>query len=576
MLADFLYFCAIALNIDTIHQVNKLVYFLAYLCGILFFACQNREAEEESLLKIEELIPQHPDSASVLIEQINPEELNKSSQAKYHLLKGHIKFRKKHSLYQDTLLSISIDHYLKQEDEDRIAYAYFFRNRAFFDTNKEAGDTERALLDCLEAKKYAQKRKNNKLLGHIYYDIGCIYDCKFHHNEALANYKAAQTSFSLDRDIENTVLTFGKIGSIYNILHKTDSALFYQKQALHYMLAANDSSTLHRNIISALYKNIAFSYGKAGNAELRKSNLLKAYQVLPNKEEMDANIILSQITWAFIELNKPDSAVYYGNKYNTLENETLKETVFRLHHKYKMYKVLQKPEQALKELENCMVVLNKVYDEELSSSILEVQQKYDKEVLQNQYNRILVQRLYLAIIIIAVILLTVLVSWYFINLIKKKKTELLEAKQAILTFDQLLKNQDRKNEKLTTLLIDKLDLTRKVAQMNVVSTSNTKDFIKQYNKVFGKDLLDEISWENIYPVINDLYNGFITKIENNFPDLSLKDVQMCCFVRAGFKTEEAAVLLNYTQSTVRVKKTRLSRKMGFSNNDTFISYIMAL
>ena len=128
-----------------------------------------------------------------------------------------------------------------------------------------------------------------------------------------------------------------------------------------------------------------------------------------------------------------------------------------------------------------------------------------------------------------------------------------------------------KNEQLRNFLMDKLDIARKVAQMNVVSSNNTKEFMIQFQKVFGKNMMD---WENIYPVINDLYDGFVDKIKRIYPDLSNKDLQLCCFVRAGFRSDEQAVLLGYTQNSIRVKRTQLVKKMKFDNAEAFHSYLM--
>ena len=507
----------------------------------------------------------------------DPQLLDGQLKADYYLLLGQAKNTLNASLYGDSTLNEPVRYYsAKGGNDKKLAQSYYLRSKARFDLNKEVGDSEGALLDLLKAREHADTEKDSSLLGYIYYDIGDIYQVKYYFSEALANYRVALSYFGNRDNSFNKVLVYGKMGSIFNINQRPDSALFYQQRALDHMLLTNDSSRFHASILSALYKNIASSHRLLGDVDAQKNGFVKAYELLPEKGGTDANILIHLIAKSYISLNKPDSAYYYAQMYTEIPDETLKESAFRFHHWAIIYEKMGRFDLAIGYLNSYVKAIDKIYGEELSQSIYEAQQKYEKEALENQYNRVLVQRLYLVVVVAVFLLVGVVVSWYFISKIRKKERELLEAEQAIQTFSQLLGKQNQQDERLASFLVDKLDLTRKVAQMNVVATENTTDFIKQYHKIFGKNLMDEISWDNIYPVINDLYGGFVAKVEAQYPNLTDKELQLCCFIRAEFKTEEVAVLLSYTQSTVRVKKSRLARKMGFVDYDTFATYIMSL
>lgn len=551
--------------------MKKRTYILYSLVAFVILLSCSKKDGKDILLKAEGLIQEHPDSALILLKSVeNPDNLKKDQRADYYLLLADAKYKNEISLYGDSTLNEPVEYFSKTNDSKKTTLSYFLRNKAFFDFARGAGNPEQAMYDALEAKKYSQK-SGDYLLGHIYIDIGDVYYTGDYYTDALDNYKKALDYFQ--DDTENLIIVFGKMGSAFNLLKMPDSALIYQIKSADLLIEKKDTSRNALNVLSALYKNIASSYRSLGNSEAQKDMLVKAYYYLPEKEGMDANVILHLITLAYFRLNESDSALFYAEKYIETEDENSREAAFRYNHWYNVNKAMGHYEGALQYLEAFTVITDRIYKEDLSNSVFEVQRKYDKAALENQYNKVLVQRLYLIIIIILVILILVAALWFFKFKIKSKENELLKAEQAIQTFQQLLSNQDNTNERLTDFLVQKLDLTRKVAQMNVVTTDNTKDFIKQYNKVFGKNLLDEMSWNNIYPIINDLYNGFVDKIQNEYSDLSEKDLQLCCFVRAGFRTEEIAVLLNYTQNTVRVKKSRLCRKMGFNDFESFLNHI---
>ena len=587
----------------------------ALLCLFVFFACQNREQTKDGqlILQAGEVIQQQPDSALAWLRSIDhPQELSKSQQADYYLLLARAIVSTDSGLFRDSLtteLSASIDWFLQQEDDEKLAWAYFLRNRTLYDANRETGDSEKAILDCLEAAKYAGKINNQTLLSQVHRDMGDICYARYLFNEALDYYKKSKQYFENEKQPWQEMLLCGKMGSVYNNLKQYDSALVYQRQALDYALAAGDTSTVHaRSVIASLYKNIGFSYRKKGDIQAEKNALLQAYRLSPKVKEAGVNIILYSLSRAYANLQQPDSAFYYAGLFTEEADETPQEKALRAHHWYKLYKETGNYPFAMKNLESFVQLCDTIFKEELSASVLEIQKKYDKEALENEYNQVLVQRLYLVVGIIAVILLGVVAAWVFRNRIRRREIELQEAEQALQTYKgmldahenrmqslterykqqqsllteqaerlqdyhRVLTERDEKSERLRAILAERLDIAHRVAQMNVVSTDNTRAFMKQFHKAFGKNLLD---WESIRPVINGLYDGFVDKMQAAHPETDGKDLQLCCFIRAGFRTEELAVLLDMTQSSVRVKQTRLVKKMGFGSADAFHAYLTSL
>ena len=253
------------------------------------------------------------------------------------------------------------------------------------------------------------------------------------------------------------------------------------------------------------------------------------------------------------------------------------------------------------------------YKTAINNSIPYIQELHEKERVEKAYNQARIYRLRLIIAVVMVILSGVLITWFLMNRVKRKQRELLEAEQTLDTFremlnqqerqlrradsalserdkqllhydqrlleqaeqiqcyDQVVSERDEKREQLRSALMNKLDIARKIARMNVVASGNTSEFTRQFQKVFGQDMMD---WDNIYPLINDLYDHFVDKIRNSYPHLSGKDLQLCCFIRAGFRSDEQAVLLAYTQSSIRVKRVQLVKKMGFSHTEAFLDYLM--
>ena len=145
--------------------------------------------------------------------------------------------------------------------------------------------------------------------------------------------------------------------------------------------------------------------------------------------------------------------------------------------------------------------------------------------------------------------------------------------QELLFLEEMLKSKNNKENKLRELLIEKIDIAKKVALMKSNINTNDNEFIKQYHKFFKRNISDTLEWDNLCPIFNELYNNFALKLKQAFPSLSEKELQHCCLIKANFSSEEIGLFLSYEYNSVRANKVRLRKKMGFENYDDFTEYI---
>jgi DNA-binding CsgD family transcriptional regulator len=160
---------------------------------------------------------------------------------------------------------------------------------------------------------------------------------------------------------------------------------------------------------------------------------------------------------------------------------------------------------------------------------------------------------------------------------RKQKNELLKAKQTVGSLEEMLHIKDFKENKLRELLLEKLDFAKKIAQMSMhPSNSNNYNFIKQFHRVFGYNIDENLNWANLYPIINELYNNIVDKLKVSYPTLTDKELQLCCLVRAEFRQDEIAFILSYEYNSIKTIKMRLRMKMKFDNNDDFNQFLINL
>ena len=116
--------------------MKKNIVFLLILIPIIWISCDGMGHQTIDFRKIENLMPQHPDSALMLLEQIeNKENLSRKDKAHYYLLltEAQDKTFVKHET--DSLITIATDYYEETDDLERKAKAWYYRGRISQDQN---------------------------------------------------------------------------------------------------------------------------------------------------------------------------------------------------------------------------------------------------------------------------------------------------------------------------------------------------------------------------------------------------------------------------------------------------------
>ena len=86
-----------------------------------------------------------------------------------------------------------------------------------------------------------------------------------------------------------------------------------------------------------------------------------------------------------------------------------------------------------------------------------------------------------------------------------------------------------------------------------------------------------IVWEDLYPLIDRLYNGFHSRLKERFGSLLTdKEVQTCCLLCAGFSTKEIGVITHQSASSIYVRKTAIRKKLGAEEGADIVEVVKNL
>ncbi len=175
------------------------------------------------------------------------------------------------------------------------------------------------------------------------------------------------------------------------------------------------------------------------------------------------------------------------------------------------------------------------------------------------------QRIWLIIItIVFVSFLIIVLLWYLLH---RRRNKLLEAEERIDTLEELLRSAnnpatDKKQGLLKRLLLQQLGIIKTFAE---APTTQNQEALRKISNIGNSDTpIDSlVKWDDLYPVIDELYDGFHENLLNRYPGIfTEREIQIICLIRAGFSTKKISVLLQQTSNSIYVSKTAIRKKLG--------------
>ena len=172
--------------------MKKNIVFLLILIPIIWISCDGMGHQTIDFRKVENLMPQYPDSALMLLEQIeNKENLPRKDKAHYYLLLTEAQDRMYTTHTTDSLITIATDYYENTDDLVRKSKAWYYRGRI----NQDLDRPLQAQEYYLKALREEEDIEDHALLGRINNNIGMLYTYQKVYDKALPFQKKSGGKF---------------------------------------------------------------------------------------------------------------------------------------------------------------------------------------------------------------------------------------------------------------------------------------------------------------------------------------------------------------------------------------------
>lgn len=549
----------------------KQIYFI--IITISFWSCHSGQPNKV-LQQADRLMENDPDSAFVLLSSYpHPEKLNQGDFAAYQLMYTKVKDKCYMDLTEDTTSILkSLKYYDKKDDSKQAGWANYYAGRVY----QEAGSLFEAGLYFLKAAQYGVTIPDYLLGTMANYYLGELHDKQYAFDKSLEAYKTSYAIYSKTTGDKYTSALLHSIGSGYGINGDRDSAYYYLDKALE--IARERKDTMEMAAICndiGLYLQEDSQYPKA-----------KCYLQQSLSLENDGDwLITRKITLAgiYANLNDPDSALFLLKEVKSML-ETSEDIDLRVIY----YAAMAETEAANRNYESAylnqkryVACVDSVYQLQRKSSLAEVEQIYNYIKYQEENEKLYAVQ-HRAIVIGCIVLSILFVFFLIIGWIKwKKKQDLSKAEDTVDALRKMEKvnkstcnndagkqvalsgySDEEKDMMVKKALFMQLNITKVLSQLDEKSEKE-QPFIEKFNSLFyGEQHTLEIDWNELYLLVDLLYNDFVGKLKSHYSKILLeKEIQLCCLLKANMDTTEIACVMKQSINTVRTRKTSIRKKL---------------
>ncbi len=441
-----------------------------------------------------------------------------------------------------------------------------------------------AMNNYLEGIRMGEELILKRLLGHLYNNMGIIYQASDDKETCLNYLLKSQKNFSEVGDsveIGNPILNIGiayyDLGNYemaidytqraVNIFHKADERLreaearewlgiIESKQGHHKEALSNLNESLVMMLqtdkkfqgpknysLADLYVRMGVVFVDVANYQKAEFYLRKGYDLAKYQNQPKVMLMASEnLSRVYENIKKFDSALFY-------------------------YKIFHEKTDSLSKAISITTF-----------KLAEIRQGFEKKEKEDQLNlnfekskrkTILIIYIISGVILIALILILFLL----LKLEKQKK------KQSELEKANLDEKLDFQNKEMTTnvMYLNKMNeqvvqIAEKLRNLQIEEgTHNAKiirSIINELQQGTGSDSMKEfeIRFQKVH---KDFYKNLLEKC----PDLTPNDLKLCAFLRLNMSTKDISSLTYQSENSLMVARTRLRQKLGIQRQENLITFL---
>lgn len=177
---------------------------------------------------------------------------------------------------------------------------------------------------------------------------------------------------------------------------------------------------------------------------------------------------------------------------------------------------------------------------------------------------------------LSMIFITITLTMFLVILYRKQvhRKELLKLKEDNCNL------QKQKDEEVNRRLQQQMDAVKMILMYSIKQERGTmkgfdSEFFSQMKILFFRDRTPSFNWEKFYQMIDEMYNGALTQMFENYPQLPAGQRRFCSLLLAKFSNKDIAFICNIYPNSIRMKRSAMKHMLQLPRQEDLVDFIIA-
>lgn len=524
----------------------KTLIYIHILC-IFLFSCTEKDKSFSDKITILENNPKHFLSQ---LDTLKTHNIRNEEQATIFLLKELAQYELKENKYLNREKLINcINIFYQKKANDKLLYSFILLANSY----EKENNLEKELESINKAIDIAITQENSYWLLFLYNQLSNMYIkqydfIEFAKCQSIAKRYIDKLNFS-SINIKDKIL----IGKIYIYNNHVDKAIQLLQSVEQDIQKTNYQYPTLKRLLG-----IAYSVKQDWEHSIEQIELALQY----DKEKENLFLYYAILTYCHYKLNNKDKYIQYQSKAVSckVKNKISFVTSEFCRISAEIAQENKNTEEEVKYLRWLSSIYYEIIRKQNIKTLDEIIGIYDKSFEKKQHAQT-VKTYHLTIIAILLLFIVFLIINYHYK--KRKLLQFIELQKRITLLEQIEKEKNELKDSTSSLILKDFEVSKQIAILKHTQKEKFERINKELYGLFSvinsnKQLIE---WKKFYSHIDISFNHFYSKLIKSYPSLNEKEIQLCCMLKAGFKTNEIAAIWQQSVFSVHKYKTNIRKKV---------------
>lgn len=532
-------------------------FLLPLLClALLLTSCTSDERAAELLSRAERLLPSAPDSARVVLEELDAKTLSRRTGARYALLYTQALCEGGHPTGSDSLIRSAWEYYGErtEEPDSRCRTLYYWGC-----VKLRENDRQEAQRLFLQAEALLREHPDPRYLGRVYLHLGDIHCDEADFRVAGHYYGEARRNFQLAGDTAGEAQALSRQGAVAYKTRQIGKAIRCYAEAFDLADDLPDKELAHECL-----KNLAPLYFILDEAV--PAGLMQRMEAFARQggDHMMLDVQLLR--------HRPDSARHYLRRMK--ERIAGPQDHIDYHHAgYWVEVFAEDTRAATHHLQRYLYLTDSVAQRTFRVSAGEIRQNYFEERLRFAEYKMRNRTLGLVALVGATILLAAAVGVAQRRKLRMQQLRIdsylqaaVEAREA---YEALYERTNRGQERPKDLTATRFRVIERIGRTYYEQENTPRQKEAIYQEV--RRIIDDISTDaeirrELEQIVDSTRQNAMQRLRRAYPALKDSDLQLLCYVFCGFSPQIVSLFMHDTIENVYARKSRLKSRIKASDS----------